>query len=376
MFDKIKKFFSSPEEDTDSVESIENVENTENKDFFGTLFEKVLEDQAQDKQTPFKIFYLKETELLVKVRGLYAHLPLDLMAWRYPHRSYWERIFPTLAGKEFKCKITEASRVEDQPFNIHADASMHTFRKVELIDNAEYTGIILDKTEDDVLIDIGSHFRWKYGSLQGFLPLAELADPESFQRCEPGETIQIIYKGADENGLVFANTAPLDLSAEFVGKIVWVQVCKTEDTAPYFLVKGRYKADLPITKLIYPEKKKKVQRLRNEWANGDIINCEVLEFKPKRGLIIKWIDDSPEEIDWSSDKMIDYIGREVEINVSVAELDGATTFLVENKYPATLSARNRSNKKYHLSDGEVITARICSIDLNNECFKIRWMPEK
>ncbi|GHT41024.1 hypothetical protein FACS189437_07420 [Bacteroidia bacterium] len=372
MFDKIKKLFTS-NDNTDTVENAENVETTESKNFFETLFEKVLEAQAQDKRLPFKIFYLKEDELTVKVSGLFAHLPIHLMPWHYPHKSYWERIFPTLAGREFKCKITEASQVEDQPFNIHVDASAQTFRKVELIDNAEYTGIVLDKTEDEALIDIGSHFRWKYGSLRGFLPLSELANPESFQACTPGETIKVKYSGADDKGLVFANADSVDLS-EYVGQTVWVQVSKGENTAPYFLVKGKYKADLPINKLIYPTNKKKVQKLRNnQWVNGDIINCEVLEFKPNRGLIIKWIDDSPEEIDWSSDKMIDYIGREVDVHVYVSD-DDKLLFLVENKYPATLSARNRSNKKNDLAEGDVITGRICSIDLNGECFKIRWLP--
>jgi ribosomal protein S1 len=376
MFDKIKKLFSSSA-DTQVVENREGVaqvENAETPDFFEMLFDKILETRLLDKQLPCKIFYFKGDELTVKVGGLYAYLPLDQMPWNYPDKSYWKYIFSSLAGKEFKCKITEASREENQRFSIRVDASNHLFREVELMEDAEYAGIVLDKTEDAVLIDIGSHFRWKYGSLTGWLPLSDLANPESAQRCESGEKIKIIYKETNEKGLVFTNAVAEDLAAEYVGKIVWVQVCKVENMAPYFLVRGKYKADLPITDPIYPGRKKKVQRLRNEWINGDIINCEVLDFKPNRGLIVKWISDDPEDIDWTSDDMIDYIGREVDVNVSVS--DEGTTFLVENKYPATLSARNRSSKKSKLSDGEVIHCRICSIDLNNDCFKIIWLIPK
>jgi hypothetical protein len=377
MFDKIKKLFSSSDDSNivENIEAVETVKETEPKDFFEMLFEKVLAAQELDKPLPCKIFYLREDELTVKVNGLYACLPLNRMPWSYPDTAYWKYIFPGLAGKEFKCRITEASRDENQRFNIHVDASNHSFRKMELMEDAEYTGIVLDKTDNEVRIDIGVHFRWKYGSLTGFLPLSDLADPATAQRCAPGEEIRINYKGSNEKGLVFAKTAPVDLSAEFVGKIVWVQICKSEDTAPYYLVKGKYKADLPINKLIYPKKKKKVQKLRGQWINGDIINCEVLDFKPNRGLILKWIDDGPEEFEWTSDEMIDYIGREVEVNVFVSE-DDETSFLVQNKYPATLSARTRSAKKDALSDGDIITCRICSIDLNNECFKIRWLIPK
>jgi hypothetical protein len=49
-------------------------------------------------------------------------------------------------------------------------------------------------------------------------------------------------------------------------------------------------------------------------------------------------------------------------------------FLVENQFPATLTARDRSSKVEHLSEGQVIMALIRSIDLENKCFKIRWVP--
>ena len=259
------------------------------------------------------MFFLNNEELIVKVKGLFAHLSLQQMAWRYPHLAYWKLIFPTLVGREFKCKITEAERREGERFHIVIDASEHPFRKAELIENAEYTGIVLQKNEEDARIDIGSHFRWKYGSLQGFLPLAALAEPETFHPCEPGDSIKIKYTGNDDRGLLFTSVDAIDLAAEFVGKVVWVQVGKSENMAPYFMVKGKYKGDLPINKLFYPTKKKKLQKLRNQWENGDIINCEIVDFKPHRGLILKWIDDDPEEIDWSSDEMIDYIGREVAV---------------------------------------------------------------
>jgi len=151
-----------------------------------------------------------------------------------------------------------------------------------------------------------------------------------------------------------------------------VQVVKGENTAPYFMVEGKYRADLPITKTHYPTRKRKVQKLRNIWENGDILQCEVIDFSLKRGLIIKWIDDEPEELNWDSEEMTNYIGQKVAVYVSWSEND-ELQFLIDNKYPATLYGRNRSNKKRELLDGQIITARVRSIDKENKCFKIEWV---
>ena len=372
MIDLLKNLFGSGK-DTFAVESADTTNQEKQRSFFEKLFAQVADAKEMDKRIPFKIFFLNENDLIVKVKGLYALLPLQQMAWHYPDRAYWKHIFPTLAGREFKCQVMEAERIENERFHIVVDASAHIFREAELIENAEYTGIILQITEDETLIDIGVHFHWKFGSLSGLLPSGELINPETFHPYEPGDKITIEYKGRDERGFKFDVAETIDLAAEFVGQTVWVQIGRKDETAPYYMVKGKYKADLPITKLIYPKKKRKVQKLRNQWKNGDIINCEVLEFKPNRGLIIKWIDEDPDEFDWSSDDMIDYIGRQVPVHVYWSD-DEELEFYVENKYPATLTTRNRSNKKYELYEGQIITGRICSIDLNEGCFKIRWLP--
>ena len=360
--------------DNDLIDS-EITKNTGKEDqrgFFEKLFKQVEKAKELDEKAVFKIFYLNEDALTVKVKGLYAQLPLQKMAWRYPDLEYWKTIFLTLQGIEFKCKVTEAERREDERFYIVVDASAHAFRDAELIEDAEYTGIVLQRTEEEALIDLGCHFRWKYGSLCGYLPLDDLETPETFQSCNPGDKITVEYKGKGDRGLLFASTKAID-PTEYVGQTVWVQVVKGANTAPYFMVEGKYKADLPITKTHYPTRKRKVQKLRNNiWENGDILQCEVIDYSAKRGLIIKWIDDEPEGINWDSEEMTNYIGQKVAVYVSWSD-DDELQLLIDNKYPATLYSRNRSNKKRGLVDGQIITARVRSIDKENECFKIEWV---
>jgi len=382
MIDLIKKLYdweNNPglikniEELTDS-EIIEQFEKKDKTTFFERLFQMVELAKEQDKKIPFRIFFLKDDILIVKVKGLYAQLPLQKMAWSYPDMEYWKHIFPTLQGVEFKCNVTEAAPAEETDrFHIVVDASTHVFNMLELIEDAEYNGIVLQKTENEVLIDIGYHFKWKRGSLCGYLPVEELAQPETFQSCQQGEKITVEYKGRDDRGLLFAVPKVIDPVEEYIGKITWVQIVRGENTMPYFMIEGKYKGDLPVTKTHYPTKKKKVRKLREQWENGDIIQCEILEYKPHRGFIIKWIDDEPDEINWKSDAMTAYVGQKVPVYVYWTD-EEELKFLVENQYPATLSGRDRSSRKESLLDGQVITAHIRSIDLENKCFKIRWVP--
>jgi len=396
MIDLVKKLYGwenkpSIDKDIDAIEKEELIEISENlenlsdadfisrmeakksADFFAGLFKQVEEAKEQGKKIPFKIFFLVEEKLVVKVKGLYAQLPLQQMAWQYPDLEYWKHIFPTLQGVEFKCKVVETlSNVNDR-FHIVVDASMHIFHGAELIEGAEYKGIVLQRYENELLIDIGCQFRWKHGSLCGYLHIEELGTPETFQSCNQGDTVTVEYKGSDARGLQFGAPKAVDPVEEYVGKTTWVQIGKGEGTAPYYLVEGKYKGDLPITKTHYPTKKRKLQKLRNKWESGDIIQCEILEYKPHRGFILKWIDDEPDEINWASDKMVDYVGRKVPVYVYRTD-ENEIRLLVENQFPASLSGRDRSSKKEHLLDGQIITALVRSIDLENKCFKIRWVP--
>ena len=380
MIDLIKKLYdweNNPNlikniEDLTDGEIIEQLETKQKLGFFEKLFQEVEAAKEQDKKTPFRIFFLRDDILIVKVKGLFARLPIQNMAWSYPDLEYWKIIFPTLQGVEYKGKVVEAlpPQEEGERFHIIVDARAHTFYMAELIDNAEYNGIVLQKNDKEILIDIGVHFKWKYGSLSGFLPLDELATPETFQSCQPGDILTIEYIGSNERGLQFAAITTIDL-AEYVGKITWVQIGR--GTTPYYMVEGKYKGDLPITKTHYPTNKKKVRRLREQWENGDIIQCEILEYKPHRGFMLKWIDDEPEGINWKSDELTAYVGQKVPVYVYWTD-EGELEFLVENKFPATFSGRDRSAKKEHLREGQVITALIRSIDFEGKCFKIRWVP--
>ena len=338
------------------------------EEIYEQLYQQLEETQTTGKKAYFRFFRYLDNELLVKVHGLYGHLPFQLAPWHYSDTSYWKFVVPTAMGTRFRCKVIKLKKDETQKFNILIDASEKPLREAEWIENADYDGIVLDRIDKDLLIDVGIHFRWKYGAQLGYLPLSESENPD----IEPGEKITVKYKGRNEKGIIFSLPEAIDLTS-YIGKTVWVQACRNENTSPYYMVEGKYRAEMPVTRLIYPEKKRKMQRLREQWKNGDIINCEVMDYKPPRGLLVKCIDEAwLFEINWLSDEMIDYIGKEVEVYVHKSEEEG-TSYLIDNLYTAKFPTGVKTRNLDKLKDGDVIICKVYSIDVHQQYFRVRWV---
>jgi ribosomal protein S1 len=350
-----------------------NRENDKNE-WLEPLFENIESACFENKTFRFKICSLKPCGFVVKVGGLFAFLPFKFMPWQYQQSAHWNIISPTLEGKLFYCKILEATKIEEQKFRILIDASIHLFREIKLQENLRYTGIILQKFGQGITVDIGCHFDWEYGTLKGFVPVEKFADLKTFQDCEPGQMIDVMYVENTLKGIKFAEAGYADLYSEYVGKMVWVKVYRAEDASLKFRLEDKYDAILPILPSIYsPQMQKQVQRRREGWRDGDIIDCEVLHFNPPKGFAIKWIkNNSPGEIDWYSEEMEKFIGKE--IVAEVYKLDEQITFLVENKYPAVLS--NTHCRKHNISDGDTIICQIRSIDYSNQFFRAKWKRHK
>ena len=338
------------------------------EEIYEQLYLQLEEAHTAGKNAYFRFFRYLDNELLVKVHGLIGHLPFQFAPWQYPDTTYWKFVLPTFTGTRYRCKVIKLKRDEDQKYNIFINASERPLREAEWIENADYDGIVLDTIDKALLVDTGVHFRWKYGAQLGYLPLSEAENPN----IEQGEKIKVKYKGRDEKGMIFSTPETTDLTS-YIGKTVWVQACRNENTSPYYMVEGKYRAEMPVTRLVYPEKKRKMQRLKEQWNNGDIINCEVMDYKPQRGLIVKCVDESwLFEINWLSDEMIDYIGKEVEVHVHKSEEEG-TSYLIDNLYTAKFPVGVKTRNLDKLQDGDVIICKVYSIDVHQQYFRVRWV---
>ncbi|MDR1682577.1 MAG: hypothetical protein LBS25_04210 [Candidatus Symbiothrix sp.] len=341
------------------------------EEVYEMLFQKLEKAQAENKNVYFRLYKYLDTNLLIKAKGLLAHLPFDLAPWHYPHSEYWKYVVPTAMGARYHCKVLETSRETNPHFTIRVDASHAIVHEAALTEDAEYQGLVLDTIDKQFVVDIGLHFRWKYGGMTGYMPLPETIETT----IQHGDKIKVKYIGKNDHGLQFAPMEEVDFTS-YIGKPVWVQTYRSGGTVPYFMVEGKYRAEMPVTRTIYPEKKRKMQRLKGQWLNGDIINCEVIDYQPHRGLIVKCIDDAwLFEINWCSDEMIDYIGKEVPVHVHKSEEEG-TSYLIDNLYTAKFPTGVKTRNLDKLNDGDVITCKVYSIDVNQQFFRVRWIESK
>jgi ribosomal protein S1 len=346
---------------------------SDNKDWLEQLFANIESVWLENKTIRFTIIGLKKSGFSVKVAGLYAFLPASLMPWLYKDLEHWNMISPTLEGKTFYCKILKITQNEQQQICIYIDATIHLFKEIEVQEKTIYTGIILQKFEFGVLVDIGYHFDWMYGTKKGFLHETKFADKETFERCQPGQMIDIVYIKNTPKGMLFAEAAYMNLGLEYVGKTTWVKVYKEENTMFRYRIEDKHEAMLTMDTSLYS----KIERLalikkRKEWQDGEIIECEILDFTLK-GFVIKWINNNDEnenkEIELWCTEIEKYIGQEVAVNV--CKTDERTIYLVENKYPVIFAGKYYHKQKKNFSDGYVLQSRITSFDYFNQYFMAR-----
>ncbi|MCF8227254.1 MAG: hypothetical protein K9J30_15365 [Bacteroidales bacterium] len=246
---------------------------------------------------PFKIIETKDAGFLAKVKGLYAYISFYHMPWKYYSINSWTAIAPSLTGKTFFCKI---HKVDKDHKAILLNGEFPQFRKAELTTGEEYTGLIIEITGSGLIIDIGSHFDWKYGSLTGFLHASKLADNRKTSDFNSGQKITVLYQEAHENGqLIFcADRERMDwqmgIPQGLVGQTMWAKVTRQPGSKKVeILVRGRYKSKLIVDKqTTTTQHKKKIKKLKNELADGDLINCGVTGFDKKgRTLMVDWSID-------------------------------------------------------------------------------------
>jgi len=289
------------------ITKIENIlkgdqNKPDKKEWLDKLVENLEAKSLEDINLPFKIVKTKKTGFLVKVSGLYAFISFNNMPWKYNRDNLWTAIAPKLIGKIFFCKIHSITK--EPLLSIIINGEVPQFKKTELLIGRKYKGIILNKTGTGILVDIGYHFNWKYGSFVGFLSKSQFNSAKLFLNCSVGDEIVVFYQGADENWqfLFTQNSEIFDweegIPQSLVGQKVVVLIVKEEKKEIKFLVEWRYNG-----KLIFQKNdpffggKKSVRKIKNNLKDGDIIHCEVIGFSEEKKILeLKWIADLDSEI--------------------------------------------------------------------------------
>lgn len=267
------------------------------KKYLIKLVENLDSFQKENKNISFTITDVKEKGFIVKVGGLFAYASFYHMPWKYNSTEFWKAISKHLIGKKFYCSIYKIKR---EPLSILINAESHQFKKIELTEDTEYGGIVINKAKYGIFVDIGHHFNWQYGSFVGLIHKSNIDNYEESGQITTGDEIKIVFNGYTEKGKLILSenkyhqkewlTGKLN---ELIGTIQEVKTIITEENKKEYYIKDKYKTSIPITKTIYPKYKTKAKSLIQNLTHNSVIKCEIIEInKQKRKFVSKLIFDT------------------------------------------------------------------------------------
>lgn len=391
------------------INQVLNISDTET--YLSKLIDDFEKQSIEHKNHPFKITDIRDEGFIIKTNGLFGFVSFFHMPWTYSNIDAWKTVFPYLKGKIL---FGKTFKFEKEPLSIILNGEIPQFKKPELSENSRYQGIIIDKTNYGVFVDIGYSFKWMCGSLVGLLHKLNFENEELFEKANPGETIELVFWGYNENGkLIFGQRSELKewFTGEierFVGEILPVYVRKSENGILRYLVENKYLATLQVDEILYPDNQTQIKRATRKLKDGDIIHCEIISVnKAKR--IVQLIWQSLPEIEGIISRSIsvekpvsirnehkrirsrintgiieklEFIGKTVKVEVIKKQNNFGgiqTKYLVENKYSGRLnvvidscriSLKDEKQIEKNLEAGELLNCEVMNIE--NNVFRVKW----
>ncbi len=259
-------------------------------------FSRVETWMSQQRFVPILILGAKRTGFHVKVNGLNSFLPYQCMPWQYHHLKSWRAIGPSLAGWVVYGKITKIDKDTGMIFVSIADK---VFEKPSLVFGKEYTGLVLEVKAFGVFIEIGHHFRWKYGTVKGLLPTSMLANHETLSDYKQGEEVRTHFfqdKGNGEPVLLCNVKEAIDwhhtrLSALVGQEVIAKVVRRSKSRGPIVQINKTYQGDLVVLAKMPPSKKQqtRIHNMLNALKQGETVLCKIIGYDFSRKMLTaKW----------------------------------------------------------------------------------------
>ena len=263
------------------------VQDEKNRDYLVDLLEKAHLIKEQKLTTAFYVTKVWKQSFQAKTNGLYATIPLRSMPWKYEKNQYWHLIAPFLYKKVFVCTIEE---IEGDKNIIKINAQNNIFKTAPLLEDKIYKGIIIEKQVSYILVEIGVHFDWSYGSLVGLMHKTSFWDKEDFEKVQVGEIINTAFHGfREENKIMLGDAIPnrdwiKGKYDRYIGSTQSVKVHTIgEKKVKFSLFEEQHNGYIPATKLYYPKTKKQVKTHIENLQDGQILECIIVGTNTKIG---------------------------------------------------------------------------------------------
>ena len=150
---------------------------------------------------------------------------------------------------------------------------------------------MVHKARFGLFVDIGIHFKWKFGSLVGLLHKSNFENEEELESILLGETISTFFHGyTQSNGIILGN---LDLKKEWLtGELH--EMIGTEQKATVrtnnggkkeFFIDNTYKTSILVTKAQFPGAWKRAKKAVKALKDNDTFECRVIKVTGRRKFI-------------------------------------------------------------------------------------------
>jgi len=246
----------------------------------------------------------------------------------------------------------------------------------QLVLDAEYIGKVIRKFAFGMIVDIGFHFYWKFGSMPGYLHQSKFFDIESFNNYEIGQSINVVYNGKNEKGLLFTLANDGGLRANYEGKKVAVRAIRNYDKSLNFKIEDKFDAVVSVKKENYGDKQNLLFDAISCLSNDEIIYCEVIGVKSNSNVfVVKWLLE---------DIVKKFIGKTLKVKI-VKIFKKGFLLMANDKY----KVKAPINKSIYGNDeqlivigrkgwqsGDIINCEILDVVWKKEMFIVKWLPDK
>lgn len=171
-----------------------------NNNYLEGLYDNLELVKKEDKIISFRIKKSYSKGFLIKTYGLYGFISFKYMPWHYRKLSYWKIVSKYLKNVKFFGQIHE---INFKTSTLILNAESHKFKPANLIKDVNYEGVILEKNENYLIIDIGYDFNWFHGSIIGLIKVKKKLN--SINNFKVGNIIQTSIFSLDNKNIFLKN---------------------------------------------------------------------------------------------------------------------------------------------------------------------------
>lgn len=189
-----------------------------------------------DVDVPFTIKSLKQHGFITKVLDRNAYVSFSVMPWHYSNLEFWRPAAPFLIGYNFFGKLNTQN---ETGLFIYAKHSNH-FNVPPLKIDEPYSAILINRTKQRLVVELGYHYAWKYGSVVAYIHRDNYKNDEDYNKIKLGEVLDVFYWGEALNGIRICGSNDYNkfwLSREastLVGKTIAIKAHRTSVTKQLF----------------------------------------------------------------------------------------------------------------------------------------------